>query len=197
MASDCCKLAGNLDLGITGCIISVSVTSSTEFVTVCGDEPLEGPTVGTLNFSAYGDYEPWRDCTARASVSIPYARKYDCENDRVYFVFQGRGQSFYTGSADRYVSLYRTAASKTRSMNANASSGPSSLYEDSTQVNGYGLSYTGEPIGFETDPEGTKMTLGGLFAGYDLYLQSFNLELNPGSVPIATYSFVFPMQGGK
>jgi hypothetical protein len=189
-----CNLVGNLNLGIEdACVISVSVSSNTEFAGICDDQLLEGATTGSVNISAYGDTDVWYGEPCKAGVSIPYVKKYDCTNgrDEVHLIFQGRGQSFYTGNADEYVSIFKEANIKSTSLNASSSSGPASLYELQTQTNGYGLSYSGDPFDFSTDPNGTEISLGGIFSGNTYYLQNFNLELQSGSLPIVTYSLVY------
>lgn len=188
--AECCQLVGNLDLGIDGCFISVSTNVSTEVIVACGDNPQEGPTTGTLSLSAYASTELWEGCPSRAGVSIPFVRKYDCENDEVHFIFSGRGQSFYVGEADQYVSLYRDLPTTNEAVSASSSSGPASVYTQTTQHNGYGLSYSGDPISFTTDAEGTEIQIGGIFSGNTYYLQSFSFEAQPGQFPIVTYSFV-------
>lgn len=196
MADICCQLVGDLDLGLSGCFISVSTSCSTEIGVVCGDEPLEGPTIGTVNITAYADTEIWKGCPSKAGVSISFIRKYDCEADRLYFIFNGKGQSFYTGDAGRFVSLYTTLPTSCTSVNASSSSGPASIYNVSTQVNGYGMTYTGNPIPFSTDARGTTIELGGVFSGLIYYLQNFSLDLQPGNLPVVSYSLVYSPTGG-
>ena len=188
MAVNCCQLVGNLDLGLEGCIISINTSSSTEVIMACGEDPLEGPTTGTVSISAYvADSQVWIGCPSRAGVSIPFIRKYDCENDKVHFIFSGQGQSFISGGADKYVSLNKILPTTSRSVSASSASGPSSLYMDTLQTNGYGLSYDGGPINFTTSKEGTTMSI----LGNTCYLQSFSFEAQPGQIPVVSYSFVY------
>lgn len=190
--ADCCNLVGNLDLGLNGCIISVSTSCSTEIVLACAeDEPLEGPTIGNINITAYADSVLWRGCPGKAGVSIPYVRKYDCENDLLYFIWSGQGQSFMTSEASRYVSLVKTLGTTCTSYSASSTGGPTSLYMLSTQINGYGLSFNGNPISFTTSPNGTSMSLGSLAGGNTCYLQSFSFDGQPGQLPTVSYSFVY------
>ena len=189
MAEDCCKLVGNLNLGLAGCIISVSTNCNTEVITACGDEsPLEGPTIGNLSISGYGSETLWKGCSCRAGITTNFIRKYDCESNTVYLIFAGQGQSFYTGEADSFVTLSTVFPTECISINAGSQSGPSTVYAESTQVNGYGMSYSGGPISFTTDKLGTKITLG-MFG--ECYLQNFSLDLQPGQLPVASYSFVY------
>lgn len=190
--ADCCQLVGNLNIGIdSGCIISVNVSSSTEVITSCGDEPLEGATVGSISISAYADTKLWEGCPFRAGVSIPFIRKYDCENNDVYFIFSGQGQSFYSGPKPSYVSLYKTLPTESIALSASSSSGPASVYTETTQINGYGMNYNGAPIDFTTTPEGTEISLGRAFGRGPFYLQSFSIEAQPGQLPVANYSIVY------
>lgn len=190
MASNCCQLVGALNLGINGCFISISTSSSTEIITNC-DNIYEGPTVATLNLSAYASTDLWTGCPGRAGVSIPYNRRYDCDGDVVHFIFSGRGQSFYVGDVGAYVSLYRTASTTSESMSASSSSGPAAVYMRTTQYNGYGMTYRGDPISFTTSEEGTTISLGGVFSGETYYLQNFSFDAQPGQFPIVSYSFVY------
>jgi hypothetical protein len=75
-------------------------------------------------------------------------------------------------------------------VSASSSSGPSTVYTKTTQYNGYGMTYNGDPISFTTDAEGTEISLGGIFSGNTYYLQSFSFEAQPGQFPIVTYSLV-------
>jgi hypothetical protein len=101
MAEGCCQLVGDLNLGITGgCLISVNTNCSTEGIIACGDDqPLQGPTTGTVSITAYASNSVWIGCPAKAGLSVPYVRKYDCDLDIVYFISSGQGQSFVSGDA--------------------------------------------------------------------------------------------------
>ena len=190
MANECCQLVGNLNLGIDGCIISVSSNCSTEIGVVCGSDPIEGPSTQTVSISAYGSTSIWTGCPAKAGVSISYVRKYDCVNDIVYLIFAGQGQSFISGNIST-VSLNSALATSCTSYSASSSSGPATIYMEATQTNGYGLSYTGDPISFDTANMDTTFSLGNL--GNDFYLQSFNFDAQPGQFPVVSYTFVKPL----
>jgi len=194
MADKCCQIVGDLDLGLDGCIISISTNCSTEVVTACGDEALEGPSTGSINISAYVNNDIWIGCPSKAGVSIPFIRKYDCEEDQVYFIFSGQGQSFYTGEVSEFVTLHQELPTSCEAIQASSSSGPTGIYMRSTQINGYGMSYSGNPIEFTTTAEGTEIQLGGIFDG-TYYLQSFNFDAQPGQLPVVSYSLVYPIGG--
>ena len=61
---------------------------------------------------------------------------------------------------------------------------------ETEQQDGYGLVYTGKPIDFDTTStlEYSNFLVDG---GPTLYLQNFSLDMNPGEIPIASYSFTF------
>ena len=187
----CCQLVNGLDLGIEG-IISVSTNSSVEVSAVCGDEPLEGPITHSVSITGYASTEVWLTCPAKAGVNIPYIRKYDCVNNMLYFIFAGQGQSFVSGPVGVFANLYKSFSTVT-SFSASASSGPTTPYMETTQTNGYGLQYSGGPISFSTSELSSPIDLGSLG---DHYLQSFSFDAQPGQLPIASYNFVAPMQGG-
>lgn len=191
MAGGCCQLVGDLNLGFPGCVISVSTSCSTEGIIACGDEnPLKGPTTGSVNISAYADTTPWVGCPTKAGVNIPYIRKYDCDLDVVHFIPSGQGQSFVSGDGQGMVSV-KFVLSECESINASSTGGPASVYMQTTQVNGYGLNYSGDPISINTDSEMLPFSLGGLFAGVDMYLQNFNFDGQPGQPPTVSYTFIY------
>jgi len=189
MAEDCCRLVGNLKLELDGCIISVNVTGKTDVNVACG-EPLPGPTVGSVSITGYASDKVFVGCPGRAGVTIPWIRKYDCEDNKIYFIFSGEGNSFIEGDVSEFVTLNQTLDREYNSINASSSSGPQSIYMETIHKDGYGLTYDGDPIPFTTSPEGTVIPNFGVGEG-DMYLQNFSLEANPGSIPTVSYSFVF------
>ena len=191
MAGGCCQLVGDLHLGLSaGCIISINTNCSTEGVIACGDDqPLEGPTTGTVSITAYADTKPWVGCPAKAGLNIPYIRKYDCEQDIVYFIPSGQGQSFTSGDTQGFASV-RYVLSSCVSLSASSANGPAASYMETTQINGYGLSYNGGPISIATTPQMEPSNLGGSLPS-DLYLQSFSFDAQPGQLPTVSYSYVY------
>jgi len=63
------------------------------------------------------------------------------------------------------------------------------------QYNGYGMQYTGDPFSFETSPEGTILSIGGVLGDGPFYLQSFSYDAQPGQFPVVTYSLVYSIGG--
>lgn len=199
MADDCCKLVGNFfnETGFTfneqwpGCFISVNANINTEYTDYSCDDMLGGATVGSLNLSGYADNIPYTGCPGQASCQILWTRKYDCENDTTHFIFSGEGRSFFSGDADDYVTLNRIFPNKTRLINASSQSGPHTVYTDMEQTEGLGMTYSKGPISFNSSTEtGSRMENMGIGTGF-YYLQNFRIDLVPGSIPVANYTFAF------
>lgn len=184
----CCKLVANFPIDVDS-VISVSSKTNTE-ITKTGNELIVGPTVGTISISAYASKERHVGCIGRASVTIPWLRKYDCDTDTLYFLFAGQGDSFLAGDVDDLAELKVEAVSY-RVINASASSGPVTLYEDGMQTDGYGLIYTGDPWSFETETNRTVVIDTGVGDYGRMPLQSFSLQCDSGQLPIANYEFLF------
>ena len=200
MADDCCNLTGQFPITLDGCVISMNTSSKAQFSQLCSDDAVVmGPVVGTLSMTAYASNTIHKDCPAGAGVSIPWVLKYDCDNDILYYIFAGQGESYVFGPIGSYASLSITPTPEPSYLhiNASAGSGPATLYTKTCRKEGYGLSYRGSPISFSTSSEGditysASDIISGLGAVDNiLYLQSFSVELTPGSIPVASYSFVF------
>lgn len=191
----CCKLVGSFwtNEGLprpSGCYISINVSSSTES-SLIESEMIVGPTIGTVSVTAHAQDSIHVGCPGRANVQIPWLRKWDCDNNVSYFIPQGEGRSSVFGDVGGMASLHRTIGSY-RIINASSSSGPAAIYTSEIQTDGYGLTYTGSPISFSTSSNGVSWDGEGLDIGVGtMYLQNFSLELAPGEIPVASYSFVF------
>ena len=115
---------------------------------------------------------------------------------RIDFLFAGEGESSITGDVGTLAEIKNDAGTNACvSLSASSQGGPSSVYTETTQQNGYGLIYRGEPISFNTDATGTIMRLSGLLQG-DYYLQSFSLDMQPGQLPVANYVLVRGLTDG-
>jgi len=192
MAEDCCKLVGNLEIGINGCIVSVNVNSQAEIIKECGDVILLGPSTGTVSITGYTSESPdiHVGCPGRVGVSIPWVRRFDCdEGTGIHLIPAGQGPSYLAGDIEGLATLNNDTGRSYTSVNANASSGPSSVYMETEQVEGYGLTYNGGPISFNTSQSMVFPNFG--VGSGDMYLQNFSLEMSPGQVPTANYSFMF------
>lgn len=172
--------------GIEGCIISINVQSSTEIITECGDSnPLEGPTIETLNFTAYPQQIIWSGEQSKAGVSINYIRKYDCLNDVLYFIANGQGQSYIYG--DPYGVSLNFPFNTTKIISAVATAHQSDTTTEINQLNGFGLTYTGDPISIQTTDNMQPMEVGDFGPAY---LQNFTYEAKAGQPPKVSYTFV-------
>ena len=192
---DCCHLVGNFfkdtPFNFPGCIISVNNTVNTELNDYGCETMSEGPRIGTLNISGYVDDIIYTGCPARAGVQVLWMRKYRCDIDSTHFIFLGAGRSFMHEDASDYVSLTQEASSTTNTVSASSQSGPTALFSINTQKEGIGMSYSRGPIAFNTSSEGGCI-LGNMgFGTGDYYLQTFNIELVPGSIPVASYTFAY------
>lgn len=197
MGIECCKLVGNFELDGRKIdrrgIISISTRSSTDMNRI-GEKIIKGPTIGSLTITAYADDKFFNGCTSRAGVSLNWINKYDCVKDEVHFIFAGEGKSYIQGDV-KGLAVHRYPADTVsyKIVNASASSGPHTLYEFTTQEDGYGLSYRGGPWSFDTKSEGAvTFNMDWLPDNYNpLYLQSFNVQAGPNQLPVATYEFVY------
>ena len=203
MATECCILAGGFVIDLEGCVISVNTSSKAEFVKKCGDQVLTGPSVGSLSINAYVEDSIYVGCPANAGVSMPWLSKYDCndgETGKTHFLFGGEGNSYTSGDIAAYATKNYSSGRSYLSINANASSGPSSLVQSVCRDEGYGLQYTKGPISFNTANQADLVRtafIPNLGAVDNLvYLQSFSIELSPGNIPTASYSFVFAVGEG-
>ena len=193
MPNDCCKLVGNLSLSRNGCFLSFSMNSRTEIVKECDGEPLIGASTGTVSVTAYMDSTVagsrsriYSGCQSSANVSIPWTKRYDCETDTVYYINAGKGTSSIIGDTAPYAVIKNEAiVRRYPNISASVGSGPTTIYALQEQIDGYGLSYIGGPINFNSDDD-TSLTFTAssiippsvvMPAGItDLYLQSFNLN---------------------
>ena len=190
---NCCYLVGQLDCG-GFCLTSISLSTNTEISPICGpdNDPIMGPTIGNLSVSGYATDGPHYGCAGEAGVSINWIRKFDCDNDKTYFIFGGEGSSYYWGDVEGLARL-RKEYRQYRTLNASVGNSPANLYTDETRHDGIGLIYTGAPIEFTTNPtEG--FVYDDSFCGIGdppLYLTSFRVSFPMGDNPIATYTFVY------
>lgn len=192
--ADCCRLVGNFDIA-DQCIISVSMNSSTESNKGACDEIIVGPTIGTVSISAYATEGIHIGCPGKASISIPWVRRYDCDRNEVYFIFAGAGKASVAGDVQGLATISQSIGRNYNTVSASASSGPATIYFYDEQEDGYGLTYTGGPYSFNANTEdGVEFNRIISNIGPETwYLQSFSLDCQPGQVPTASYSFVFQM----
>jgi hypothetical protein len=188
--ADCCQLVGNLEItGISACLTSVSYSSSTE-VNRVGSCIIKGPTIGNVSIAGPAADSIYTGCPVKAGVQIPWIRKYDCDNNKMVFILAGEGRAFISGEDEPSQVRLLEEVHSYPVMSADSSSGPASIYTDTIQRDGYGLEFSGTPIAFTTNESGVIHPNIGIGTG-DMYLQNFNVTYNPGSIPMANYSFVF------
>jgi hypothetical protein len=190
--AECCQLVGNLQItGIDACLFSINYSSSTEMTRI-EDCTIIGPTIGNISITGPATEGFYSGCPAKAGVSIPWVRKFDCDNNDVHFIFAGQGKAYVSGEdAPPNVTLLEPIRSYSV-LSADSGSGPASIYTKTTQIDGYGLRFTGTPIPFETSEAGVVHENIGIGTG-PMYLQNFSVTYSPGAIPVASYSFVFKM----
>lgn len=190
MANVCCQVVGGLNLSIDACVISINVNANTETFWLCNEVKL-GPTIGSVSVSAYASDQLFKGCPSKAGVSINWIRKYNCEDNEVHFINSSQGQSYIAGEDGGLVRLNNSSGRSYPVINASSSSGPTSIYTQTDRVDGFGLSYSGKPWQFNTSSDESLIIENfGAGAG-DMYLQNFDLTLNPGTFPLANYTFMF------
>lgn len=207
--TDCCILASNFSniTGISDCLISANLTAKAEIVKECGTGPdgevIFGPTIGSLSLTAYANLGSLhKDCQGRAGVSIPWARHQGCAfgigglDTGITFIKSGSGSSYVAGNVDGLASIVKSTGRKYPSISISSQSGPSSIGTVIEQTDGAGLIYNGLPSTLSFDSSRDSMIFN-FTVSYDgnsiseWYLQNFSLELTPGEIPVANYSFMF------
>lgn len=195
MAITCCKLTVDLNCG-SYCLTSINNSSSTELGAACGpgEDPIIGATTGTLSITGYATEAIHYGCPGEAGVSINWTRKYDCVNDKTYFLFAGEGNSYYYGDVESLAFLHNEIL-QYEILSASVGSGPATLYTNDTRHDGYGMTYVGAPIAFTTiAEEGVKLEEQICGIGETpLYLTNFSVRFPMGEIPTATYSFVYSL----
>jgi len=203
MASECCKLVGRFydetdftfdSLG--ECFVSVNNNINTEYNDFSCDDMLGGVRTGSINLAGYAGTDIYTGCQGSAAVQVLWLRKYDCEEDKLYFIYAGEGRSHASDGADpEWVTLNNEYAEKSRSLSASSQSGPSTIFTDIEQTEGLGMTYNKGPISFNTSSEGGVTSPNYGMGNGSWYLQSFRIELVPGSIPIASYTFAYDAIG--
>lgn len=209
--TDCCITAGQFDdINIAGCLISANFTGRSEIIKECGSgstgDVIFGPTIGSLSITAYANgANIHRSCQGKAGVSIPWTRHYDCgitaggvsaTSEGVIFIKAGSGSSFVAGDVLGLATIIKPSVGRNSypSLSISSQGGPSSIGTYILQTDGAGLNYTGEPsaLSFNSSNDSMKFNFSMTYPGGNItewYLQSFNLEVSPGELPIASYSF--------
>jgi hypothetical protein len=213
---------GTINLSSLGCIISINVSSKLEILKNCGGGILTGATIGSVSITGYATQTIHTGCPGRAGVSFNWSRRLRCDSQyKVYFIDGGEGGSYIAGDIKGMINgseqdLAVMSVSTGRAyptISASSSSGPTAIYMKTNQADGYGLVYIGDPISFDTsltaDENVTRsisingqsrtvysaiMPNFGVGEG-PMYLQSFSLDLNPGEIPVANYSYAFVIEG--
>jgi len=209
---------------LLGCVISINVSSKLELLKQCANSLLIGATLGSVSITGYAAPEIHVGCPGRAGVSVQWMKRLDCDAAKTYFLAAGEGPSYVAGDikatvngSEQELAVINNSVNRSYpTISASSSSGPAAIYMKTNQTDGYGLTYVGHPIAIDTsltpyisDPmRGTRtisingesrtvysMVLPNFGIGQGpMYLQNFSLEMNPGELPVATYSFAFVIE---
>lgn len=195
---DCsCNIAAMFpEVGGLG-IISATLKANTDII-ITNDEPpmiLYGPSIGSLSVTAYAplDETDILTCPARAGVSYDWVRKYDCDEDEIYFISRGKDKAFREGPVTADITL--TEVLEYGSWSASATGGPTTVYLMSTHFDGYEFSYTGGPFPIADRTATTSIFDNILPIDSKLYLNNFSWEYTPPKIPMVSYSFIFVYNG--
>jgi len=198
--TSCCNLVGNFPGIATKGIISITSQGSTEasLITAYGNSAvIVSPSTGTVSISAYAGTKRYVGCPGRAGVSVPWIVRNDC--DKNVYLFGGAGKSYISGEVAPYAKFPTIAGvpsplNSYTVINASASSGPASLYENATQKDGYGLVYLGRPWSMNTSTEAgctVNLTSHGIGGYGDCRLQNISIQCVPGQIPVVNMSFIY------
>lgn len=185
-----CSYVGNFTSPEDMCVISVQININTDYQDYGCDSLYGGSRVGSLNLSAYSDLGVYTGKPTRAGCQVIWIKKYSCELDQTFFIFSGQGRSFAEEDTPG-VSLNSVGGSNTSIINASSSSGPNGLVSNTNQMEGLGMNYSGGPINFNTATKDGNIMSVPPFVDSDCYLQNFQIEFVPGSIPVANYVFSF------
>lgn len=172
-------------------IISANLRSNIQVVITSERHILVGPSIGELSVTAYGEIAEF-SCPGRAGVNYEWIQRYDCMNDKVYFVPRGGDRAYIEGAVNN-ITMTEIPEAESTGFAASAGSGPHTVYMSSSHVDGYDFSYTGKPFGIS----GRDTSIGvfsSLIPNAELYLTSFTWEQTPPNMPNVSYSFIFAGQ---
>jgi hypothetical protein len=195
MAGCSCHIAGMLDINYSG-IISASINGGTSIEVSDEGLVLLGTTLNTLSLTAYpfspgGDWFLGARCPSSAQAQIEWIQKYDCYNDKMYFIPKSGSKASISGGPLNDVRLGCDPNITSYDFNASAQSGPVTPYLKNYRKDGFNLIYTGGPIPITSaSPRPYTIHLGE-FGTITAYLQSFSLTVQPPSPANVSYSFVF------
>jgi len=199
MAEGCfCSIAGMLDPGMNG-IISATINAGTDIKVTTDGIILQGPTLGSINISAYPFPSTTKnlmeyfavDCPSKVGANMNWVQKYDCDNDKYYFIPMRGGLAWYEGALPAQFTKGEDITSY-ESLSASASSGPATIVLQMTHFDIYGLSYSGPPIAINAgEPEAYNILTAIMPVGAEIYLNSFSFDFTPPNSATVNYSFAF------
>lgn len=156
---------------------------------------MKGPSVGTLNLSAYAFVKNSSDkllgtsCPSSANISFPTQQRFDCENNITRIIRTKSGQATIEGDPITGITLLGDICSF-RTVNASAQGGPANRVIDTTTFIGSDLVWTGPPFSFDSrDPDTLDFTILGL----EVKLTSFSISVTAPSPATNNYTFQYSL----
>jgi len=197
MADCSCDIVANFPVLAGLGIISASLRSNTEIMLTEDGSALYGMTLGDLSMTAYAvesKENTLLECPGRAGISFEWDQRISCDGEiGVYFIPRGKNRAYIEGDVSDNISLPNKINSY-EIFSASAGSGPTTPYFKTTHEDGWGFSYSGNPLSVG-DANGEGPTSVSFFTflpgGSKLYLTSFSWECTPPAVPTVSYSFIF------
>ncbi len=154
---------------------------------------LKGPSTGSMSISAYAFAQGSSDkllgtsCPSNASVSMPTQQRFDCENNVTRIIRTKTGEASREGDPITGITLLDEFCSF-RTINASASSGPSSRVVDTEKFLGSELIWTGPPFAIDTrDADSLDFSILGL----DVKLTKFSISVQAPSASTNSYTFQY------
>jgi hypothetical protein len=177
-----CQVAGNISAP-GGCFISINTSAAAESKLVCGEsKPFLGAIIETVTVTGYA--------TSYVHIGESGKAGYSSTLNCIRFLCNGEGSSYIIGNVVGLAKISEHGVSTT-GFSASAASGPASVCLTSSQSNGLGMSYSGDPISFSSSKDSCTMVdlnIGSTSGSF--YLQSFSLDVPSGQIPVASYTMV-------
>ena len=184
-----CKLVGSLNIGYNG-VQSVDVKHRRSTVVYPSSDLDLGlmPTITTITLVAYPREIAFRPTTCPVSLNATFRWKtiYDCDVDKIFYIYDRIADISYSGDLPPFITVSNPTHVGT-AMHASAANGPYTPYFENDAYIATDMSYTGNPIHFNTRV--SKGFSGFVnILGYDVVLKSFSYSHND-LVELATFVF--------
>lgn len=188
-----CKLVGSLDIGYRG-VQSIDVNHRRSTVVYPSEDLDLGvmPVVTTITMVAYPREIAFRPTTCPVSLNATFrwTTIYDCDVDKMFYIYNRIADIHYSGELPPFIQTHNSTSVGT-SIHASAASGPYTPYFENEAYIATDMTYTGNPIHFNTR---VSKGFSGLIEvmGYKVVLKSFSYTHND-----LTELVTFVFEGGS